>query len=339
MLYQNVCVEGMGHAIPDQVVTSAWLEEQAGPAFRAAGAEFGLIEKYVGVKERRWWPEGVDFSDAAAMAARNCLEKTGIDKSEIQMLINTSVCREYWEPAMASTIHYKLGLSPSCRFFDVGNACVAFMDAMTIIADMIELGQIDTGMVVAGEGSREVTLSSIEMLRTELPEKKKFNENLVSLSFGSGAVAIILRHKSKSTNSRRLVGGYSHTASEHWDLCLGDRSWCTLRGRELVVAGVELLVPTWEGFKKETAWDDGMIDRYFSHQFSKVGQDLGWQRLGIDPTGRELRTLEWLGNIGAVGAPLCMALAIEQGFVQPGHKICLIGIGSGMSSAFLGMEW
>ncbi len=73
MLYQNVCIEGLGHSIPDEVVTTAWLEEQAAPAFEAVGANFGLIEKRIGVKERRWRPEDVRFTDAAAMAARDCL--------------------------------------------------------------------------------------------------------------------------------------------------------------------------------------------------------------------------------------------------------------------------
>jgi acyl-CoA:acyl-CoA alkyltransferase len=339
MLYGNVCIEGIGHAIPDEIITTSWLEEQIAPVFKKLELDFGLIERNVGVIQRRWWPEDTRFSDAAAMAGEKVLENAGIDRKEIQILISASVCREYWEPANASTIHHKLGLDSTCRFFDVGNACVGFLDAITIIADMIELGRVDTGMVVAAEGSREVTLSTIDAFLKEMPSSQRFYEYLVPLTFGSGSVAMILRHRDKSSSGKSLIGGHSRTASEYCHLCIGDRNWCMLKGRELAFASVELLSRCSEGFQKETGWDDAMMDRYFTHQFSKVGQDLAWRRVGVDPNGRELRTLDWLGNIGAVSCPITMSLAVEQGFLLDGHRVCMIGVGSGLSCSMLAVQW
>jgi len=339
MLYGNVCIEGLGHVIPDEIITASWLEEQLALVFKKLELDFGLIERNVGVSQRRWWPENIRFSDAAAMAGEKVLENTGIDRKEIQVLINTSVGRDYLEPATASTIHHKLGLDSTCRFFDVVNACVAFLDGITVIADMIELGRIDTGMVVAGEGSREVTLATIDAFLREMPSRKHFYEYLVPLSLGSGSVAMILRHRDKSSSGKRLIGGYSLTASEHCDLCIGERNWIMLKGRELAFAGVELLSRCSEGFFKETGWKDAIIDRYFTHQFSKVGQDLAWRRVGVDATGRELRTLDWLGNIGAASCPITMSLAVEQGFLTDGHRVCMIGVGSGLSCSMLAVQW
>ena len=71
MLYENVCIEGLGYVIPDHTVTSDWIEGQLAPVYEALGIPKGRIEQLTKIKERRWWAEGIMFSDTAAMAAGN----------------------------------------------------------------------------------------------------------------------------------------------------------------------------------------------------------------------------------------------------------------------------
>lgn len=149
MLFNNVCIESLGYVIPERVVPTTWFEEQLEPIYRALGTPKGFIERLTGIREHRWWDEGVWVSDGSAMAGEKALAAADIDRSEIQCLINTSVCRDYIEPATASIVHHKLGLQPSAIAFDVVNACLGFLNGMLIVANMIELGQIEAGMVVA----------------------------------------------------------------------------------------------------------------------------------------------------------------------------------------------
>jgi hypothetical protein len=46
-------------------------------------------------------------------------------------------------PSTASIIHGNLGLADTCQNFDVGNACLAFLNGMDIAARMIERGDIE----------------------------------------------------------------------------------------------------------------------------------------------------------------------------------------------------
>ena len=46
-----------------------------------------------------------------------------------------------------------------------------------------------------------------------------------------------------------------------------------------------------------------------------------------------------LGNVGSVSAPLTMACGIEAGQLLPGQRAALLGIGSGINSLMLGVEW
>ena len=60
--------------------------------------------------------------------------------------------------------------------------------------------------------------------------------------------------------------------------------------------------------------------------------------LQLDPA-RNFETLPILGNVGSVSAPLTMACGIEAGQLLPGQRAALLGIGSGINSLMLGVEW
>ncbi|HIP83316.1 MAG TPA: 3-oxoacyl-ACP synthase III, partial [Desulfocapsa sulfexigens] len=60
--------------------------------------------------------------------------------------------------------------------------------------------------------------------------------------------------------------------------------------------------------------------------------------LGID-LEKNFETLQTLGNVGSVSAPITMAMAIEQDCFRPGEKGAMLGIGSGINCLMLGVEW
>ncbi len=60
--------------------------------------------------------------------------------------------------------HSELGLPETCMNFDLGNACLGFVNGMDIVGNMIERGQIDYGILVNGETSRQITEDTIELL-------------------------------------------------------------------------------------------------------------------------------------------------------------------------------
>jgi 3-oxoacyl-[acyl-carrier-protein] synthase-3 len=79
------------------------------------------------------------------------LEQCQLDRERIGVIINTSVCRDYLEPSTACIVHGNLGLSEDCLNFDVGNACLAFLNGMDIAARMLERDEVDYALIVDGE--------------------------------------------------------------------------------------------------------------------------------------------------------------------------------------------
>ncbi|MEL6892075.1 MAG: 3-oxoacyl-ACP synthase III, partial [Actinomycetota bacterium] len=137
-----------------EVVTSAWIDEQLADTYARTGLHPGVLAEVGGIEERRWWPEGVTFDEAAAEAGRAALDAAGIDAGRVGMLISTSVCKHHLEPSISCSVHHRLDLPPSCLNFDVGNACLGFINGMQIAAAAIDAGTIDYALVVDGEGSR-----------------------------------------------------------------------------------------------------------------------------------------------------------------------------------------
>jgi 3-oxoacyl-[acyl-carrier-protein] synthase-3 len=62
------------------------------------------------------------------------------------------------------------------------------------------------------------------------------------------------------------------------------------------------------------------------------------ERLGLDPA-LDFPTVETFGNTGAAALPMAVSLGIEEGRLEAGHRVALLGIGSGLNSAMLGLEW
>ncbi len=62
------------------------------------------------------------------------------------------------------------------------------------------------------------------------------------------------------------------------------------------------------------------------------------ESLGINPE-IDYSTFPWLGNTGSAALPITMAKACEDGFVQPGDKVAMLGIGSGINCLMMGVEW
>ena len=338
MQYQHVCIEGMGYYIPDHVVTSDWIEEQLEPLYQALHVSKGRIERLTKIRERRWFDEGVTFSDAATWAAEKAIEDAGIDRDEIQFLVNTSVCRDYIEPSTATIVHANLCLPSTAANFDLSNACLGFLNGMTVAANMIELGQIDTALVVSAEGVREGQLRTIERLLDGPPDMASFRENLASFTLGSGSMAMVLTRAEKSKSGKQLLGGYTYAQTQHNGLCVAQPTWMRTDSPKLLREGLRVIASAWQGFRVELGWTNDMVDRLFTHQVSEKQRVMGIEMLGL-PQGIDYPTLVNLGNIASVSCPLCMAMARDEGFLQDGHRIAMIGVGSGINSVVLGLQW
>ncbi len=113
MYYKNVCIESFGYELPEQIVTSAGLEQRLAPVYEAMKLPNGRLELMTGIKERRFWNKGSLPSEGSIKAGTKAIEKAGISKKKLECLIHASVSRDFLEPATATVVHKALDLPSS----------------------------------------------------------------------------------------------------------------------------------------------------------------------------------------------------------------------------------
>lgn len=342
--YSHVCLHTFGYELPPRILTSEEIEKMLSPVYQRLKLPPGRLELMSGIRQRRLWPAGTKPSEGAAGAGRRVLEKGGISPADVECLIFTSVSRDMMEPATASFVHDILKLSPHCMVFDISNACLGFLDGMVMLANMIELGQVENGLVVSGETAEDLIESTIHTLLTDLNlNRKSIKPAFASLTIGSGSMGLFMTRSTQDNNEIRLVNGAWHANTMYSNLCHGgqrggDATLMETNSEELLHRGVETAEITWKKFSANKGWSAVDIDRFFCHQVGLAHAKLLFDKLELS-SEKNFETLEILGNVGSVSAPITMALAIENGAFQPGQKGALLGIGSGINCLMLGVEW
>jgi len=346
MRWQKVCLEAIGYELPTERVSTATLEAKIGATYSALRLEPGQVEALTGIRERRLWPPGASMADCGARAARKALELAGLAGRDLGAVVYAGVCRDNLEPATACAVAEAIGAGGEAIVFDVSNACLGVLNGMVEVANRIELGQMQAGIVVAAESSRAIVESSVARMNAD-PSMERFRLGLATLTGGSGAVAVVLTHIEASFAERRLVAGAALSAPQFHRICrwgpvsglLGETPNVMDTDASAVLEhGVTLGRATWDRLLTSTGWRAADVDRVICHQVGAAHRTEVLAALGVDPA-RDYSSFETLGNIGTVSVPITAALAQEAGFLRKGDRVALLGIGSGLNCLMLGVEW
>jgi len=348
MRYQRVCVEAFTTILPPEICTSAEIESRLDPVYQRLGLPAGRLELMSGIRERRFFPQGTRPGTISSQTVRKALDVSHLNPDLCGALIHGSVCRDQMEPATAAGVHHAAGLPRQAIVLDFSNACLGLLNGMLAIADMIELGRIQAGIVVGTETGRSLVEGTISRLLADPGvTRKSIKLDFASLTIGSGTAAIVLCDESISRTGNRLLGGACLANTSHHELCAGGvdpvstgdgRPQMSTDSEALLHAGVELAEDTWKLAKSELDWTNASVQKVFTHQVGKAHRSLLLNRLQLSEQ-IDFPTVEFLGNTGAAALPTAVSLGLQQGFVATGDYLALLGIGSGLNSIMLGLDW
>ncbi len=166
----NAIITGVGGYVPDYVLNNEELS-------RMVDTNDEWIMSRVGIKERRILnEEGLGTSYMARKAAKQLLQKTGVDPDTIDALIVATSSADYKFPSTASIVLGKLGLKNAFAF-DYWGACCGFLFALDVAASMIQSGRYKKIIVI---GADKMSSMVDYMDRQTCP------------LFGDGAAAVLL---------------------------------------------------------------------------------------------------------------------------------------------------
>lgn len=341
MKFENLRLHSFGYEEPEVFMTSDEMEQKLSSLYERAKLPFGRLELQTGIKRRGFWPNGTRPSTIASKAAEKILKH--FPREKIDLLLHASVCRDFLEPATAAQVHHNLKLSPHCMISDLSNACLGVLSSILMAGQMIERGVIKTALIVSGENAGPLIDQTLKHLMNDpLMDRKRIKPFMASLTIGSAAVAVLLTHPSLSPDKPKILGGSTLTDSSSVELCQGDGSTEGLMmetdSEALLKAGVKLAQENWAKALSVLGWSNQDVDKIIPHQVGTAHRLAMLTQLGL-PTDRDFQTFEQFGNTGSAALPLTLMKASEANFFKPQDKIALLGIGSGLTSTMLGMEW
>ena len=332
--HRNVALLSVTSRMAPLVTTSEEIDRRLKPVLARLKLPTGLLQRVAGVYERRNWGPNETFDDAAVKAGKVALREAGIKPSDVGLLINTSVTRKHLEPSVAVRIHHGLGLPSSAINFDIANACLGFVNGMTLAAQLIDSGQIKYAVIIDGEDADEIQSNTIDRLGRPGIKRKDFMSEFASLTLGSGAAAAVLGPADAHPGGHRILGGVTRAATQFNGLCVGSVDGMFTDAKALLKGGMELVVSAWTEAKRDWSWSN--MDRYIVHQVSDVHTNAIVKATGMDKTKVPL-TYPTLGNVGPASIPI--TLSQESSKLQSGNRVLLMGVGSGLNTAMMELVW
>ncbi len=320
--------------VAPHVTTSEQIDDRLRPALKRLRLPEGLLQRVAGIHERRNWGGAATFDQAAIEAGTRALAEAGVRPDEVGLLINTSVTRPHLEPSVAVRLHHGLGLPSSAINFDIANACLGFVNGMSLAAQMIDSGQIRYAVIIDGEDADEIQVNTIERLTRPGIKRADFMSEFASLTLGSGAAAAVIGPADAHPSGHRMLGGITRAATQFHNVCVGSVDGMFTDAKALLKGGMDLVVSAWREATREWSWQG--MDRYILHQVSNVHTNAFIKAVGLD-RARVPLTYPKYGNVGPASIP--MTLVDEAPNLQRGNRVLLMGVGSGLNTSMLELAW
>lgn len=336
----NITLEAIDYCEPDEFYSTEQLEDDLSAVYNKLKLPFGRIEMQTGVKSRGFYPDKKP-SLISAKAATQLFNNSDIDKNDIDLLIHASVCRDFLEPSTASVVHDHLKLKPECISFDLSNACLGVVNAITVASQMISSGSIKKALIVTGENSTPLVKQTIKtLLEDSSLTRKSIKKYFANFTIGSAGVALVI---SKGNHGiANFTQALSLTDSSAHVLCQGDGNTESLvmetDSEQLMQKGIELAKENWNRFKKLVNKSNNEFDHFICHQVGIHHRDYLYKQLELD-LAKDHTSFDEYGNTGSAALPLTLALAHKDNKINKNDNVALLGIGSGLHTIMMGLKW
>jgi len=287
------------------------------------------ITKRTGIKERRIAAEDEYTSDLGLKAAELAIERSGLKKQEIDMIVCATISPDYFcMPSTATIISTKLGLK-NITAFDISAACTGFVYILSIAKAFIESGMKKNVLIIGAE-----KLSSIT----------DYSDRGTCILFGDGAGAAVI---SATDNKDEAIidvhtgadGAYADllmtpnggSGSAHDSLDQETAScFMQMKGNETFKVAVRTLTKDVVEILKENNINSESIKHFVPHQanyriIKAVGDAL---KLREDQV---VLTVKKYGNTSGASIPMAINDIYEQGRLKKGELMLLDAFGGGLT--------
>lgn len=324
-----VGIAGMGHYVPEKVLTNSDLEAMV-------DTSDDWIVTRTGIKERRVAAEHEAASDLAYEASVKALRNAGITADQLGLIIVCTLTPDVMVPSTACIIQDRLGARQAAAF-DLSAGCSGFVYGLVTGANFVAMGAYDYVLVVGAEVLTRVT---------------DYTDRNSCILFGDGAGAAVLGPTEEGRGIQSfelgadgsggqhlraaLVGGSRYPKAE--DLPEGVTHHIWQNGREVFKFAVRIMETATENVLAKAGKTKQDLNLLVPHQANLRIIQSAMNKLELTEN-KVMINLDRYGNTSAATVPIALSEAVEQGRVKEGDTLVLVGFGGGLTWGAVCLTW
>lgn len=335
---KNSRIVGVGHYVPERIVTNQDLEKLMDTT------DEWIVER-TGIKERRYFDYKKDTcANMAARATKMALERANLNVEEIDLIVFATITPDYMFPGSGVLMQRELGLDKKAiAAIDVRNACSGFIYGLSIADQFIKTGMYKTIAVIGSE---------IQSSAMEFSDRQRH----VSVIFGDGAGAAILQPTDEQ--GRGILSTHLHSdgtfAEELYvkdpgssrkneerltpEILKGVSIKAHMNGnlvfKHAVVRFMEVIM---EALKANGKTKE-QIDLLVPHQANLRISNFIQQKLNLEES-KVYNNIQRFGNTTGASIPIALSEAWAEGKIKENDLVCLAAFGSGFTWASALINW
>ena len=305
------------------------------------GCDADWIVKRTGIQQRFQIGPDEATSDLAIAAGRACLESANVSPEEIDLIVVGTMTPDHLTPSVANLVQHALGCQAAA--IDVNAACSGFVYALVTASQFVKTGCSTRALVIGADAMTTVC---------DPQDVKTYP------LFGDGAGAVLLGPADESVSGSEdqpgilayelgsdggqasclLVPGGGSRQPLSQEVLAGRTNFFKMEGRAVFKWAVRLIPEAINEMLEQSGLQLDDIDLIVPHQANVRIIDAAIESMGIERE-KFVLNLDRFGNTSAASVPIALAEALEDGRIQPGKIVMMIGFGAGLSWGSCLFRW
>lgn len=330
---KNVEIIGLGHYVPENIVTNADLEQMMDTTNE------WIIER-TGIEKRRWFdPDKDTVSNMAKRATEMAAKDANISIDEIDFIVFATITPDYFFPGSGVLLQRELGLQ-GIGALDIRNACSGFIYGLSVAEQYIKSGMYQTVLVVGAE-----------IQSSALDKSDEGRSSSVIFADGAGAAVLRATDQKKGILSTHLHAdgdyaeelyvkdpGSSRKVRLSKELLDGKSFNLTMNGNAVFKHAVSRFAEVINECLQKNDRSVEDIDLLVPHQANLRISNFVQKHFNL-PDDKVFNNIMHYGNTTAASIPIALSEANQRGLLKEGMTVCLAAFGSGFTWASALIDW
>ena len=321
-------ITGWGLHVPEKILTNEELSKMVDTTDEWIQERSGIKTRHIASKED-------SSASLGAEAALNALKVAQIYPKDIDLVIVSTSTPEHLFPSTASIIQNKIG-AVNAGAFDISAACTGFIFALNMASQAIRSGSIRTAVVIGTE-----TLSRF-IDWTDRGTCVLFGDGagafvLQSSDKPGGVISSIMRSDGSGADLLSVPGGGSANPASAETIAQG-LHFIQMNGREVFRFATRVMAKASSEVIEKAGLTIDDISLFIPHQANRRIIEAAARGLKL-PIERFAVNVDKYGNTSTASIPIATVEAFENGKINRGDNIVMVGFGAGLTWGAVNLIW